>query len=73
MSAGQVWVVAQVKAFDGEGWASDWDLGGVFTTEAGARAACTGPGDCMWPVELDQPIERGTISPPGITYPAGGG
>ncbi|MBK5994921.1 hypothetical protein JHN53_25410 [Streptomyces sp. MBT58] len=73
MDSDQVWVVAQVKEFDGEGWATDWDLGGVFTTETKARAACTAPGDCMWAVHLDEAIGRTKAVPPGITYPAGGG
>jgi hypothetical protein len=65
-----VWVVAQVKGLDAEGWASDWDLGGIFTTEDRARAACTDPGDAMWPVQLDRTLGRETTAPPGITYPA---
>jgi len=68
--ANTVWVVAQNKTFDDAGWAVDWELGGVFTTEEAARAACTVPTDAMWPVALDTPIGRETIAPPGITYPA---
>jgi len=65
-----VWVVAQIKATDEQGWATDWDLGGVFTTEDKARVACTAPSDAMWPMQLDQALNRQTAEPPGITYPA---
>lgn len=68
-----VWVVAQVKGANDEGWATDWDLGGVFTTEEKAQAACIDPGDAMWPVTLDKPLGRDTVEPPGITYPKGHG
>lgn len=68
-----VWVVAQIKSTDGQGWATDWDLGGVFSTEYNARAACTEPSDAMWPVQLDQPLGRATVEPPGITHPAAPG
>ncbi|MEU1008188.1 hypothetical protein [Streptomyces sp. NPDC005890] len=70
--SGKVWVVAQVKATDADGWATDWDLGGIYTTEAKARAACTGPGDAMWAVSLDEDLGRETVEPPGLTYPARG-
>ncbi|MFJ8555299.1 hypothetical protein [Streptomyces sp. NPDC093676] len=66
-----VWVVAQVKSFNAEGWALDWDLGGIYTTEDAARSACTQPGDSMWPVQLNQPLPRETVEPPGLEYPAG--
>ena len=65
-----VWIVAQVKTFSPEGWALDWDLGGVFTTEDMARAQCTEPSDAMWPVELDAPLGRETVEPPDMSYPA---
>jgi hypothetical protein len=65
-----VWVVAQIKATDEQGWATDWDLGGVFTTEDKARAACTTDSDAMWPVQLDEAYGRHTVEPPGITWPA---
>ncbi|MFB7031724.1 MULTISPECIES: hypothetical protein [unclassified Streptomyces] len=68
----QVWVVAQVHSYDSQGWALDWDLGGVFSTEALARAACTEPTDAMWPVTLDALPSRKTAAPPGLTYPAQG-
>jgi hypothetical protein len=68
-----VWVVAQIKATNAQGWATDWDLGGVFTSEQRAREACTEPTDAMWPVPLDVPLGRETIAPPGITYPAAPG
>lgn len=68
MSA-QVWVVAQIKATDVAGWATDWDLGGVFTNETKARAACVEPSDAMWPVNLDEPLGRETVEPPNITWP----
>ncbi|WP_328920657.1 hypothetical protein OG911_28045 [Streptomyces sp. NBC_00208] len=68
--AATVWVVAQVRSFTDEGWALDWDLGGVFTTEAKARAACNAPGDAMWSMQLDEPLGRPRVEPPGITYPA---
>jgi len=66
----QVWIVAQVKSVDSQGWAQDWDLGGVFTTEAKAREACTEPTDCMWPIEADTFLGRDTVAAPGLTYPA---
>jgi hypothetical protein len=66
----QVWIVAQINATDADGWATDWDLGGVFTTEQKARGACSQPTDAMWPVELDADLGRETLAPPGITYPA---
>ena len=66
----QLWIVAQVKSFTAEGWAQDWDLGGVFSTEEKARAACSGPGDAMWPVTLDEFLGRETVEPPGVAYPA---
>lgn len=69
----QVWVVAQVRSFDAQGWALDWDLGGVFSSEAKARAVCAGPGDAMWSVSLDAFLGCEAISPPGLTYPAAGG
>jgi hypothetical protein len=65
-----VWVVAQVDAVDDAGWATDWELSGVFTTEAKARDACSEPNDAMWPVALDEQLGRETQEPPGITYPA---
>ncbi|MFJ2701873.1 hypothetical protein ACIO3R_01575 [Streptomyces sp. NPDC087428] len=68
----QVWVVAQVRSFDAQGWALDWDLGGVFTSEAKARAVCSHPGDAMWPLVLDAFTGRELISPPGLTYPVEG-
>lgn len=68
--SGKVWVVAQVKATDADGWATDWDLGGIYTSEDKARAACTEPGDAMWEVPLDQNLGRDTVQPPGLTYPA---
>ncbi|MFF7561952.1 hypothetical protein ACFZB4_18515 [Streptomyces pseudovenezuelae] len=67
---GTVWIVAQVKAVDDEGWATDWDLGGVFTTEEKARSVCTEPTDAMWPAELDEPLGRETTEPPLMIYPA---
>lgn len=69
MSA-RVWVVAQIKSVNDQGWATDWDLGGVFTTEEKARDACSTPTDAMWPVTLDEDLGRETLAPPGITYPA---
>jgi len=68
--AGSVWVVAQINSTTDEGWALDWDLGGIYTTEGDARAACTRPTDAMWPVLLDTDLGRPTIAPPGIIYPA---
>ncbi|MFD5058247.1 hypothetical protein [Streptomyces sp. NPDC058394] len=68
--AGSVWVVAQISSTTDEGWALDWDLGGIYTTEDDARAACTRPTDATWPVPLDTDLGRLTIAPPGITYPA---
>lgn len=68
--SGKVWIVAQIKATDAEGWATGWDLGGVFTSEQKARDACSEPTDAMWSVTLDEPLGRETIEPPGISYPA---
>lgn len=65
----QVWALAQVKQFADDGWATDWDLGGVFTSEAAARAACTDVKDCIWPMTLDEPIPRERIEPAGLTFP----
>lgn len=65
-----VWVVAQIKSVDEQGWARDWELGGVFTTEDKARAACSAPWDAMWPATLDELLDRETTAPPGITFPA---
>jgi hypothetical protein len=65
-----VWVVAQIKSTNEQGWAEDWDLGGIYTSEPRARAACTQPADAMWPVPLDTDLGRPTIEPPGISYPA---
>ncbi|HCA86365.1 MAG TPA: hypothetical protein DEQ61_13195 [Streptomyces sp.] len=66
----ELWVVAQIKSFDAEGWALDWDLGGVFSTEDKARAACSEPRDAMWPVTLDTFLGRETVEPPDVVYPA---
>jgi hypothetical protein len=66
-----VWCVAQVASFTRDGWARDWDLGGVFSTQAGARAACTEPGDCYWPITLDVFLGRDTVPTPGAIYPHG--
>jgi hypothetical protein len=52
-----VWVVAQVKSDDGD----IWELGGIFSTEEKALAACTEPNDCMWSVSMDEAIARETI------------
>lgn len=68
----KLWVVAQVKSVDAEGWALDWDLAGVFSTEDKARGVCTEPGDCLWPVELDAFAGRPTTPPPGLIYPSEG-
>jgi hypothetical protein len=65
-----VWVVAQIKSTNEQGWATDWDLGGIYTTEARARAACTQPTDATWPAPLDTDLGRATIEPPGISYPS---
>lgn len=65
----QLWIVAQVKTFDDQGWALDWDLGGVFSSEDMARAACTGPSDAVWSVTLDESLGRDRVEPPGISYP----
>jgi hypothetical protein len=65
----QLWIVAQIKSFDSKGWALDWDLGGVFSSEDKARAACTGPSDAVWPVTLDEFLGRDRVEPPGISYP----
>jgi hypothetical protein len=65
----RVWVVGQVRRGDENGWAVDWDLGGVFTTEARAREACTEPHDSMWPIYLDEFLGRETIKPPGLQHP----
>lgn len=69
----KLWIVVQVKTFDDEGWALDWDFAGAFTTEAKARDVCTQPGDCMWPVEADTFLGRETLPPPGRVFPHGDG
>jgi hypothetical protein len=66
-----VWIVAQNRSFDEQGWASDWDLGGVFSSEEKARAACMEPTDSMWAVTLDEVLPRERIEPPGLTFPLG--
>jgi hypothetical protein len=50
--------VAQVKTADG----SIWELGGIYSTEALALAACTEPTDCMWPVAIDVDLGRETTA-----------
>lgn len=65
----EVWIVAQIAATNADGWATDWDLGGVFTSEQKARDACSLPTDAMWSVTLDKQLGRETVAPPGITYP----
>ena len=65
----QVWIVAQVKSFDERGWARQWDLGGVFSTEEKALSVCSTPSDAIWSVPLDEFLGRETMAPPGIIYP----
>ena len=67
----KVWVVAQNKSFGPDGFALDWDLGGIFSTEAKAKAVCTEPGDSYWPVEVDEFLGRETTEPPGHVMPLG--
>lgn len=50
----KVWVLAQVKNAD----ATHWELGGIFTTEDKAVAACADEWDGVWPVELDELTPR---------------
>ena len=49
--------MGQVKSTDG----SVWELGGVFSSEELAVAACTEPTDCVWPVTMDEVQPRGTV------------
>jgi hypothetical protein len=65
----QLWIVAQIKQFTDEGWAADWDLAGVFSTEELARSHCTERTDCYWPVNVDEYLGRPTFAPTGLTFP----
>jgi hypothetical protein len=62
-----VWVVVQVKSDDG----SVFEIGGIYSTEALALAACTERTDCMWPVTVDLDLGRETTVI-GV-YPVTGG
>lgn len=48
-----VYAVAQTEK-------EEWELGGIYTTEEKAIAACTLPTDCYWPIELDKDLGRET-------------
>lgn len=50
-----VWAVAQTEK-------AEWELGGIFTTEEKAIAACTLPTDCYWELPVDQDLGRDTIA-----------
>ena len=63
-----VWVMGQVKSQDG----SVWELGGVFSTEDKAVAACAGAEDCVWPVALDEVLPRETVEEKRGYYPLAG-
>lgn len=64
----QIWIVAQTKA-DTDGNVTNWELGGVYSTEERALADCTEPTDCYWPATLDESFGRETTYH-GV-YPAG--
>ncbi len=53
----QLWVMGQVKSADG----NVWELGGVFSSEEKAVAACVEPTDCVWPIALDEIQPRGVV------------
>lgn len=55
----QIWIVAQTKA-DKDGNVTNWELGGVYSTEERALADCTERTDCYWPANLDEPFGRET-------------
>lgn len=52
----RVWVVVQVKTVDGR----TFEIGGIYTTEALALAACTEPTDAMFALQLDTDYGRET-------------
>jgi hypothetical protein len=62
----QVWVVAQDKTPE------PWELGGIYSTEALAAAACTESGDCYWPVTVDQFLGRETTEMRDAVFPMQG-
>ncbi|MEU3255925.1 hypothetical protein [Streptomyces sp. NPDC006997] len=64
-----VWIMAQNKAFGDDGWVTDWELGGIFTSEEQAVAACTEPTDTVWPVTLNEVLPRETTEPPHLRFP----
>lgn len=59
----KVWIVTQLPDPDAQ-----WELGGIFTTEAAADAACTLPTDGYWESELDVDFGRETQEMP-MTFP----
>lgn len=65
MMSATVYVVAIVKNED----PLDWEIAGVFTSEAKAAAACTEPSDRYVPIPLDQYLGRDTCILPGETWP----
>ncbi len=52
----RVWVVVQVKTPDGR----TFEIGGIYTTEERALAACTEPTDSMFSIMLDTDLGRET-------------
>jgi hypothetical protein len=61
-----VWVVCQPNRDDGQ-YVREWELGGVFTSEELAAAACTGPEDSYWSTPLDHAWPHDTIPVRGRT------
>lgn len=58
-----VWLVLQYP----RGYTPDAEIGGIFSTEAGARAAATGELDVVGPVMVD--MQQGDLVWPGAYYP----
>lgn len=62
-----VWVVGQQGK-------PIWELGGIFSTEEAAIAACTEETDCYWELPMDQDLGRETIEKgifPNLNVPEG--
>ena len=58
-----MWLVLQYP----RGYTPDAEIGGIFSTEAGARAAATGELDVVGPVMVD--MQQGDLVWPGAYYP----
>ena len=59
----RVWIVVQVKSADGR----TFEIGGVYTSEERALAACTEPTDATFALDLDTDYGRETTLVP--VYP----